>query len=107
VLKEIAAKLNQIIRDIDVLARFGGDEFVILLPYTKKHEALILAERIRTTIEKWTVAFNDPGPLILSVSIGLAEYVPGVDTVQNLIQKADTALSTAKWNGKNKVCSAD
>ena len=105
-LKEVAAKLNQSIRDIDVLARFGGDEFAIILPYTQKENAAAIAERIRLAIEKCTVAVNDQTSITLSMSIGVADYAPGVDTAHDVIQKADKALYTAKLNGKNKVCSA-
>jgi len=105
-LKEVAAKLNQSIREIDVLARFGGDEFAIILPYTQKENAAALAERIRLAIEKCTVAVNDQTSITLSMSIGVADYAPGVDTAHDVIQKADKALYTAKLNGKNQVCSA-
>ncbi len=106
-LKEIAAKLDQIIREIDVLARFGGDEFAIILPYTQEEDAARIAERIRLAIENGAVAMNEQASLSLSISIGVAGYAPGVDTTaQDLIQKADKALYAAKSNGKNKVCAA-
>ena len=105
-LKEITAKLNQSIREIDVLARFGGDEFAIILPYTDKEIAVAIAERIRLAIEKCTVAVDDQTSIALSMSIGVADYAPGVDTVYDVIGKADKALYTAKFSGKNKVCSA-
>jgi two-component system, cell cycle response regulator len=104
-LKEIAAKLAKSIREIDVLARFGGDEFAIILPYTHKENAAAVAERIRLEVENGAVAMSGQPALAVSVSIGVAEYVPGVDSAQDVIQKADNALYTAKFNGKNKVCS--
>ena len=107
VLREIAAKLDQSIREIDVLARFGGDEFAIFLPFTQKENAAGIAERIRLAIENFAVAVNDQASLTLSISIGVAGYAPGVDTAQDVVQKADKALYTAKFTGKNKVCSAD
>jgi len=106
-LKETAVKLDQNIRDIDFLARFGGDEFAIILPYTQKESAVALAERIKVAIENCAVAVSDQVSLTLSMSIGVADYAPGVDTAQDVIQKSDKALYTAKFNGKNKVCSAD
>jgi two-component system cell cycle response regulator len=105
-LKEIAAKLDQSIREIDSLARFGGDEFAIILPYTPKEAAAAIAERIRVEFENLTVALAGQLSLRISVSIGVAEYAPGVDTASDVIQKADKALYTAKFNGKNRVCSA-
>jgi two-component system cell cycle response regulator len=106
-LKEIATKLIQNVREIDILARFGGDEFVIILPYAKKDEAAAIAERIRLAFEQGPVALNDQATHAISLSIGFAEYEPGVDTAQNLVQKADAALYQAKAKGKNKVCWAD
>lgn len=104
-LKEIAAKLGDSIREVDVMARFGGDEFAIILPYTQKENAAAVAERIRLAVENSAVAVSDQTSHTISLSIGVAEYAPGVDTVQDLIQKADQALYMAKSNGKNKVCS--
>jgi two-component system cell cycle response regulator len=104
-LKDIAETLAKSVRDIDFIARFGGDEFAIILPYTQKESAAAVAERIRCEIANGQVGKNDPALLPVSVSIGVADYVPGVDTVQDMIQKADNALYTAKFNGKNRVCS--
>ena len=105
-LKEIADKLRQNMREIDVLARFGGDEFAVVLPYTQKEDAAAIAERIRVAFESCAVAVNDHLSLSISMSIGVADFAPGVDTVQYLIQKADKALYTAKFDGKNKVVTA-
>jgi two-component system cell cycle response regulator len=104
-LKGIAETLAKSVRDIDFIARFGGDEFAIILPYTQKESAAAVAERIRCEIANGQVGKNDQTLLPVSVSIGVADYVPGVDTVQDMIQKADNALYTAKFNGKNRVCS--
>jgi two-component system cell cycle response regulator len=106
-LREIATKLGDSIREVDVLARFGGDEFAIILPYAQKEYATAVAERIRLSVENFTVAVNDQTSLTTSLSIGVAEYEPGVDAAKNVIQKADQALYKAKSTGKNKVCSAD
>lgn len=104
-LKEIAEKLANSIREIDVLGRFGGDEFVIILPYTQRENAAAVAERIRLEIENGAGASGVQPAFEVSVSIGVAEYAPGVDTAQDVIQKADNALYTAKFSGKNRVCS--
>jgi two-component system cell cycle response regulator len=103
-LRGIAAKLAQSIREIDFLARFGGDEFAIILPYTQKENAAAVAERIRQEFENGAVGGSDPAAIAISMSVGVAEYASGADTAQDLIQKADKALYTAKFNGKNKVC---
>jgi len=105
-LRGIAAKLAQSIREIDFLARFGGDEFAIILPYTQKEDAAAIAERTRALFENCAVAVNDHISLSISMSIGVADFAPGVDTAQDVIQKADKALYAAKFAGKNKVVSA-
>jgi two-component system cell cycle response regulator len=105
-LKAITEKLQQNLREIDVLTRFGGDEFAIVMPYTQKEEAAEIAERIRVLLETSHVEGNDEGALKLSISIGAADYTPGLGTAQDLIQKADKALCAAKMNGKNRVCLA-
>ena len=105
-LKEIAEKLRQQIREIDFLARFGGDEYAIILPYTQREDAAAIAERTRALFENCAVAVNDHISLSISMSIGVADFAPGVDTAQDVIQKADKALYAAKFAGKNKVVSA-
>lgn len=105
-LKQVAARIRQIIREIDMLARYGGDEFAIVLPYTHGESAVAMAERIRAVFASNVVPGNDPATLKLSISVGVAEFSPGIDTAQDLIQKADKALYSAKFAGKNKVCTA-
>jgi diguanylate cyclase (GGDEF)-like protein len=93
-------------REIDFVARFGGDEFAIVLPYTHKLDAAAIAERIREMFENVPFAVNDEVSLSVSLSIGVADFAPGVDAPQELIQKADKALYAAKFDGKNRVVSA-
>ncbi len=104
VLQAIAALIGGSIRDIDLLARFGGDEFAIILPYTHQESAVAIAERIRRAVTQHAVTVNDQTSLNISLSIGVAEYAIGAETAQEMIQKADQALYAAKSDGKNKVC---
>ena len=105
-LRDVAAELRKCIREIDVLARFGGDEFLIILTHTPKEKAAPIAERIRQAVANLAVAVTDQAVLTASISIGVAEYVPCVDTAEKLIQRADQALYTAKSDGKNKVAAS-
>ena len=92
------------IRSVDVLARYGGDEFVVLLPQTSTQKALPIAERIRTSIEAMRME-TDKGPLGITLSIGMAEirHAPVDENVENVFQRADKALYTAKAEGRNRT----
>jgi two-component system, cell cycle response regulator len=104
VLEEIADVLRDSVRKIDVISRFGGEEFAIILPETTIGHATMLAERIRKKIEENNYAY-----LIkenkLTVSIGISNYhTPGRKSDIVLIHSADKALYAAKKEGRNKVC---
>ncbi|MFA5388427.1 MAG: sensor domain-containing diguanylate cyclase [Candidatus Omnitrophota bacterium] len=98
-LREISRILKDVSRKIDTVSRYGGEEFTVILPLTKKQEALILAERIRKTVETSPTLRN------ITVSIGVASFPEDADTKEELIAKADKALYGAKKSGKNKICS--
>ncbi len=93
VLQDLAQILKAEVRDCDLLARFGGEEFAILMPRTELHAACNLAERIRAK-----VASNMP----INVSIGLAAWLPS-DTASTLLSRADNAMYAAKDGGRNSV----
>jgi diguanylate cyclase (GGDEF)-like protein len=101
VLKETAQVVKSCIRDIDVVARWGGEEFIVLLPETKKEEALGVASRILKVIADHS--FSQITRKI-TVSIGLAG-VPdtSIDTAEKLIQSADLAMYEAKSKGRNRI----
>jgi diguanylate cyclase (GGDEF)-like protein len=107
-LKSIALTINSAIRRPgDFLARWGGEEFVVLLPNTPFQGAFRVAEQIRESIEKAEVpGIGDYPPLKITVSIGVATATPSSDNVsiEDLIGQADKALYTAKATGRNRVC---
>jgi two-component system cell cycle response regulator len=105
-LREIAEILRQNIRETDFLARFGGDEFVIVMPYTQKEEAFAIAERIRMVFDTHPIAVSDHASLSISMSMGVTDVAVGNDTLLDVIHKADKALYAAKFDGKNKVSGA-
>lgn len=98
IISESAALINQQIRQSDVFARWGGEEFMLLLPNTDARSARESVNRIRSIIEKNIYAED----VKITCSIGLAELTHDDDIV-SFIQKADKALYVAKVNGKNRV----
>jgi len=101
-IKTVAHTLRHCIRAADVLARYGGDEFVILMTHTGVDSARRCAERIRTTILDATL--DTSGQSIASTaSIGLASFPEGVDEPVDVFDKADLALYSSKQSGRNRV----
>ena len=100
VLVDFVAKVNGLLRRPDQLARFGGEEFLALLPQTTLEEALVVAERIRAAC---ALRSTEPS---CSVSIGVTTNAHGDDTVDSLIARADSAVYRAKTLGRNRVESA-
>ncbi len=100
VLKELVIEMKNHIRESDILARWGGEEFVLLLPQTKASAAMQLAERLRKGVAEHL--FPSVGPL--TVSIGHSEATPN-DSSDSLLNRADNALYQAKEAGRNQVIS--
>ncbi len=102
VLQKVAHTLQNATRDVDTTARFGGEEFVVLLPETDLQGAVQAAERVRTRLaaEKFSVGEGDAS---LTVSIGVAEYPTDGETPEAVIGSADAALYRAKRAGRNRV----
>jgi len=90
------------VRTIDVLARYGGDEFIILLPETTAQQTFLIAERIREKVASMYIE-TDNDLLAVTLSIGIAEIIcePPDEFVENVIRRADQALYQAKKNGRN------
>jgi len=99
VIKHLVDITSSIIRDSDIFARFGGEEFVLMLPNTDISNAKILAQKIRKKIQDSTVKDN----IKFTVSIGVAQLREEDDLIDNVIKRADEALYSAKNNGRNMV----
>jgi len=107
VLKAIAARCQSCIRDLDVLGRYGGEEFAIVLPGTVLEQARDhLAERLRQTIADTPVT-TARGELDLTVSIGVAQVTGTTKDLAALIDRADGALYRAKEEGRNRVIASE
>ncbi len=105
ILKEIAARLASNMRAIDIVSRYGGEEFMIAMPRTKAKQALIAADRIRSLIGG-TPIYIDGQALHITTSAGVAQVKPG-EKLRDVFKRADGALYRAKQAGRNKVLSAD
>lgn len=103
ILKEIAQILKANLREIDLLGRYGGEEFSIVLPDTNRIGAIQAAERIRLSVEKY--CFKAYEELIkVTISVGIAIFPDNATNAQRLIDCADSALYQAKQEGRNRVC---
>ena len=104
VLQELASRLKQSIRNIDMICRIGGEEFVIVLPNTDTEVATKIADRMRRSIsgKPFDVGAKN-GPLTVTVSIGVAAIESQSDTLEAILKRADEALYSAKRGGRNRV----
>ena len=103
VLKNVARIIKESVRQMDIAARYGGEEFAVILPKTDINEALIVAERIRDTIEHEEVEY-EKNILKVTISIGLTQFDDELDKNKNdIIERADKALYFSKANGRNMV----
>ena len=103
-LKSVADTIRTSVRPTDLLGRFGGEEFVILLPGTTKDECKHIGERIKTQVENSHIIDHSLKKLpSVTISIGITEAGPG-DFYENLFTVADKALYKAKEAGKNQIC---
>ena len=101
VLKIIAAQLRKHLRAGDFMARFGGEEFVLLMPGTALAEGIALAEKLRAAIEACPFHFKGE-PVTITVSIGVSAFKAG-DRGEQVLKRADEALYQAKYKGRNCV----
>jgi len=102
VLRSIAQTIAHQIRTTDCIGRFGGEEFILLLPNTDTIASLTLAERLRTTIGG-LVIHTDKGDVSVTISIGITGRQPADTTIERTIDRADQALYVAKQQGRNCV----
>ncbi|HUW58503.1 MAG TPA: sensor domain-containing diguanylate cyclase [Planctomycetota bacterium] len=101
ILTEIARIIRVNVRDSDVPARYGGDEFTVILAQADLERAKLVAERIREMVDAQSFNYEDK-KLSLSLSIGVAQYRPG-QSVADFVSEADAALYEAKAHGRNRV----
>jgi diguanylate cyclase (GGDEF)-like protein len=105
-LRRVARLVTGHLREADLFARYGGEEFILLLPGTTAPEAVLVAERIRTAIAAEGV-MADHGFTAMTISSGVAELLPGDDSLELMIRRADDALYRAKNAGRNRTMLAE
>lgn len=104
ILKNLAGILKKNVRDKDIIGRYGGEEFAIILPGIKACDAVKIAERIREVIENTPLARVGNKKIYITISAGIASYPTDAETVEELVNKADKAMIFgAKQKGRNKV----
>ena len=102
VLVEFVDTIQNSLRESDIFGRIGGEEFAVLVIETEKVGAMLLAERLRQSIEELVVEYEGK-EVVFTVSIGVTEWLPGDGTVEELMTRADDALYSAKRSGRNRV----
>jgi diguanylate cyclase (GGDEF)-like protein len=106
VLRQLSRLLTQSVRQVDTVARYGGDEFTILLSDTGERGARVIAERIRKWVADTPFEAEGGRTLRLTCSLGLSTYPAHGRTREALLDAADKAMYRAKSQGRNRVCSA-
>ena len=102
VLRQVAATFRTTIRNVDIVGRYGGEEFAIILPHTDLEAALATAERLRTALDETQLRWDDQS-LSVTASFGVAQLQDSDDSVHTLLERADRQLYAAKQRGRNCV----
>lgn len=103
VLTSVSAVIKGEARDVDFVARYGGEEIVVVLPHVKGADALTVAERVRTAVAARSVPMRGGKTVNVTVSLGVAAYPDDADTGEKLVGAADEALYRAKRSGRNRT----
>jgi len=103
ILKQFSAGISRNIRGIDLACRFGGEEFVVIMPETDMAIASLVAERIRQYTETFSFDVGGVNPVAMTTSIGVTSLIGNGDTPETILKRADDALYRAKNDGRNRV----
>lgn len=102
VLVAVAARVGGAIRDVDIVGRYGGEEFGVILPETDREGALLVAERLRSLVASTPIE-TEAGPIELTISLGVAEVNGATTDASSFFERADRAMYRAKRAGRNQV----
>ena len=103
VLRNLAGKLTGLLRNCDIIGRYGGEEFAVLMPETPLKTTVPIAERIRQSVENAVVRIEGVEDIKYTLSIGAAAFTKEIKTLSALIEEADKGLYEAKESGRNRV----
>ena len=106
ILKQLSSHIFTLLRKEDILARVGGEEFVILLPNTDMDSACVIAEKVRKDIDGKTMAGDWEGIIEPKISLGVSTLAKDDTEFHEIYTRSDKALYKAKYSGRNKVCVA-
>ncbi|MFN2144993.1 MAG: diguanylate cyclase, partial [Anaerolineales bacterium] len=108
ILVALANIVKEKVRKADVFGRYGGEEFMVIMPNTDQEGALVAAEHLREVVEGMSLE-TDTGEIRITISVGICEFQPGHEVLEQVINGADQALYSAKQTGRNKVvaCSGE
>lgn len=110
-LRAVTDAISEDLRSYDRAGRFGGEEFVVLLPHARQADAVSIAERLRTRIAAMSIPVNSSDPdgkqVRLTVSVGVASLTDDSQGLNDLMAGADAALYNAKQNGRNRTCAIE
>jgi len=106
VLQQLAMVLSTALREGDILARIGGEEFVVASPYTNRLAAIVLSERLRKAIES-SEFMHGENRIPVTISLGIASMTKSDDDIDKLLAVADSRLYLAKQKGRNRICASD
>jgi len=104
VIQFIASKAKSLLRKEDIIARVGGEEFLVLLPNTSGKAAELIAEKIRSFIDSQSISGAWPGVIYPKISLGVSTYIEGDFDFHEIYIRSDKALYQAKLTGRNKSC---
>lgn len=107
VLQALAQMLRGSVRDFDRVFRYGGEEIVILLPYTNCDGAMVLGQRLCQWVSERSMVENETQSISITISIGVSCFCPAVEDIGTMMARADKALYCAKENGRNRVEQAE
>ena len=109
-LKMTSSLLKANVREVDIVGRYGGEEFIVVMPETSKEDAILTAERLRSAMAGTVFpgfADDSSAGVFKTISLGLATYPEDSDDMQTLVSLADQALYRAKRGGRNQVVATD